>query len=158
MEEGIRIRIFITSLDPGPTRLDEGVEPFRLDPLVAVGVLVRYGRLDGLWKVTDRLGERHGLSLRVPLSIPLGQFGVGTSINASEHDSGFWVFHLGHLELGILVDGRLRRRAPCAPLPGAKNNTYVNQRQTWQSANRWLTRNSSCEDMVGIRCYKLVDR
>ncbi len=72
MEQGIRFGFLLTGLLSSATRLDERVEPLRLDPLVGVGILVRHGRLDGLRKITDRLGEGHGVCIPVTLSVPLG--------------------------------------------------------------------------------------
>ena len=120
VEERIRFSLPFGCLLPSSTRLDECVEALRLHPFVGEGVLVRHGGLDGLGKVSDRLRERHGVCTPATLSVPLRQFRVGTPVDTSEDGSGLWVFHLCHLEAGTLVDPRLHRLAPCAPLPGAK--------------------------------------
>ena len=72
MEQGIRLDVPLTVLLPNATRLDERVEPLRLNPPVGVRILVRYGRLDGLREVADRLSEAHEVFVPVTLSIPLG--------------------------------------------------------------------------------------
>ena len=56
-EEGIRLGLVVRRLVATPGWLDERVEALRFDSLIGVGVLVGDSRLDGLWKVTDRLGE-----------------------------------------------------------------------------------------------------
>jgi len=72
MEQGIRFGVLLTGLLSSATRLDERVEPLRLDPLVGVRILVGHGRLDGLREVADRLSEAHGVFAAVTLTIPLG--------------------------------------------------------------------------------------
>jgi hypothetical protein len=39
VEQRVRLRVLISGLLPSSTRLDERVEPLRLDPLVGVGIL-----------------------------------------------------------------------------------------------------------------------
>ena len=120
VEEGIRFSLSFGCLLTSATRLDERVEALGLDPFVGEGVLVRHGRLDGLRELTDRLCEGHGVCTPATLSVPLGQFGVCTAIDAGEDGSGLWIFHCSHLRTGTVIDERLHRLAPCAPLTGAK--------------------------------------
>ena len=72
VEERIRFSLPCGCLLPSSTRLDERVEAFCLHPFVGEGILVCHGGLDGLRKITDRLGEAHGVFPSVTLSVPLG--------------------------------------------------------------------------------------
>jgi len=124
VEEGICFSLPFGCLLLSSTRLNERIEALRLDPLGGVRILARHGRLDGLGELTDRLGERHGFCIPATLSVPFGQFGIGTAIDAGEDGSGLWIFHCSHLRTGTVIDERLHRLALCAPLPGAKTTPY----------------------------------
>jgi uncharacterized protein YuzE len=94
VEQGIRVGLADECLVAKPTRLDDRVEPIRLDPLVDVGILVGYARLDSARQVANRLGEGGRLVDRLLFGVPRWQFCVGATIETGEHDPLCWFLHL----------------------------------------------------------------
>jgi hypothetical protein len=94
VEQGIRVWLADECLVAEPTRLDDRVEPVRLDPLVDVGILVGHSRLDGARQVANRLGKGGRLVDGLLFGVPRGQFCVGATIETGEHGPLCWFLHL----------------------------------------------------------------